>query len=265
MKSVKAFFAKVSNYIKNSAWIQPILIVIVIFVILFSLNPLTEGIKSGWTKLTTVNNMETISYKEYIEKVQAQGDNEKMVVVFTQNDCDNCPVFYKSVNEYLKSDAYKDNGFKIYNVSLSTKSSKVKINGVKYKQYKDKTCGLISTGANDDILAKDYIRGLDKRVYNFYQNAMEENSSYSEVVSVGSTDSNTYTFVSTPLIIWYEGGIETRMCNTFANNVTLTDDEKKATPSSFRTFITDFEGSTDVKDSWSETFELTYNTAKSLK
>ena len=39
MNKVKAFFAKVGNYIKNSAWIQPILIVVVIFVVLFSLNP----------------------------------------------------------------------------------------------------------------------------------------------------------------------------------------------------------------------------------
>ena len=37
-KDMKEFFKKIAAYIRNTAWIQPILIVIVIFVILFSLN-----------------------------------------------------------------------------------------------------------------------------------------------------------------------------------------------------------------------------------
>ena len=68
MNKVKEFFKKLAAYIKNTAWIQPILIVIVIFVILFSLNPLTNAIKKGWTNLTSVNKMETITYQEYVEK-----------------------------------------------------------------------------------------------------------------------------------------------------------------------------------------------------
>lgn len=259
MKSVKAFFAKIGSYIKNSAWIQPILIVIVIFAILFSLNPLTEAIKTGWTKLTTVNKMETITYQEYIEMVQNQDEDDKMIIVFSQSDCPNCPTFYKSVNEYLKSDDYKNADFKIYNVNLSTRSVKTKINGTKYKQYKDKTCGIVSTGSDEDVLAKDYVRGLDKRIYNFYLQATELDSTYGEVVSVGTSSSNTYSYVSTPLIIWYEGGMETRMCNTFANQVDLDSDGKKATKSSFRSFITDFEGSVDVTDDWNEDFNLAYN------
>lgn len=263
MKSIKAFFAKIINYIKNSAWIQPILIVVVIFALLFSLNPLTQAIKSGWTKLTTVNNMETISYKEYIEKVQAQDEDDKMVIVFSQNSCPNCPLFYKSVNEYLKANDYGEE-FKIYNVDLSTKSTKVKINGTKYKQYKDKTCGLIAVGTDQEVLAKDYIRQLDQRISDFYTEVTAANGGYNELTSVGESNSNTYRFVSTPLIVWYEGGIETRMCNTFENQVELESNGKKATGSSFRAFITDFEGSQDVSDFWDNDFNLTYNTG-SLK
>ena len=58
MNKFKAFFAKVGNYIKNTAWIQPLLIVVIIFVALFSLAPLTEAISAGWTSFTTVNHME---------------------------------------------------------------------------------------------------------------------------------------------------------------------------------------------------------------
>ena len=104
IKKVKDFFKKIGAYIKNTAWIQPILIVIVIFVILFSLNPLTEAIKKGWTSLTSVNKMETISYQEYVEKVKA--GEEKFVVVFTTKGDETCADLYDSMNEFLILEYY---------------------------------------------------------------------------------------------------------------------------------------------------------------
>ena len=105
MKKIKGFFSKIWNYIKNSAWIQPILIVVVIFIVLFSLNPIANAIRTGWDKLTTVNKMEQITFQEYTDMVKAQADNEDaedLVFVFTSSSCDVCPIFYRSVNEYLK-------------------------------------------------------------------------------------------------------------------------------------------------------------------
>ena len=40
------------------------------------------------------------------------------------------------MNAYLDSNSYDSADFKIYNVDLSTKSTKVKINGTKYTRYK---------------------------------------------------------------------------------------------------------------------------------
>ena len=100
MKKVKEFFNKIGAYIKNTAWIQPILIVIVIFVILFSLNPLTAAIKKGWTNLTSVNKMEKITYQEYVEKVYAA--EEDFVVVFTTKGDEICADLYDSMNQYFK-------------------------------------------------------------------------------------------------------------------------------------------------------------------
>ena len=132
MNKVKEFFKKLAAQIKNTAWIQPILIVIVIFVILFSLNPLTNAIKKGWTSLTSVNKMETISYQEYVEKVNNAQDGEKFVVVFTTKGDETCADLFDSMNEFLKGSTYKNGDFKVYNVSLATKSAKAKINDRKY-------------------------------------------------------------------------------------------------------------------------------------
>ena len=268
MNKVKAFFAKIGNYIKNTAWIQPLLIVIVIFVILFSLSPLTEAIKKGWTKITTVNKMEEITYGEYVDMVKAQGSNEgaqDFVVVFTRSDCEQCPDFYKAMNTYLKSDEYKSADFKIYNVDLSTKSSKVKIDGTKYVQYKDKTCGLAisPTENNNAIIAKDYVNYLDGRIEAFVTEGVGSDVSYTDLSALSDVDS-AYTYVGTPLIMWYSNGIETRIANTFSTSSEISWVNEKVTASSFRNYIEDFEGSVKVEN-WNESFDLTYNTLSNIK
>lgn len=265
MNKFKAFFARVRDYIKNTAWIQPLLIVVVIFVILFSLSPLTQAIKKGWTNLTTVNHMDKITYKEYVEKVKNAQDDEKFIIVFSQKGCDHCPKFYKSMNEYLDSSAYKARDIKIYNVDLTTKSSKVKIDNVKYTQYKDSSCGLVSpaNSTKNDIIAQDYVKKLDNRIDEFKKSFGEE--SYSDLSTISDS---TYSYVSTPLVIWYESGIETRISNNFESSITLSPDEKKATATSFKSYIEDFGGdtkSTVKADNWSEPFDLTYSEYKSIK
>lgn len=244
MSKFKAFFKKIKDYIKNTAWIQPILIVIVIFVVLFSLNPLTTAIKNGWTKLTSVNKMETISYGEYVEKVNEAADDEKFVVVFTSND-GTCADLFDSMNEFLKSDEYKSADFKVYNVDLSIKSATKKIDGKKYNQYKDSTIGLATTAeeSNEEILAQDYLRRLDERVEAFVT------KNYSGVGATGTV----YNYITTPFFIWYEGGLETRMSNSWS----ATSDSSK---SKFKAFITEFESDKDEgAEPWDEEFNLSYN------
>lgn len=253
MKKVKGFFSKIWNYIKNSAWIQPILIVVVIFVVLFSLNPIASCVKTGWTKLTTVNKMEEVSFQQYTDMVKAQaeaneGEAKDLVFVFTSSSCDICPIFYKSVNEYLETDTYNESNMRIYNVDLSLKNTKVKVNGEKYKRYKDETAGLYAT--DESVAHKDMVRKLDIRLRKFV--GMFENG-YSGLAEVAEGE---YTYVSTPLILWYSNGVETRASNTFVNNVELTSDQKKATLSSFKEFITDFDEDR-TSDVWYETFDLT--------
>ena len=44
--AIGRFFKKIWEWIKSTAWIQPLLIVAVIFGIIFSINPIINGIKS---------------------------------------------------------------------------------------------------------------------------------------------------------------------------------------------------------------------------
>lgn len=245
MNKVKEFFKKLAAYIKNTAWIQPILIVIVIFVILFSLNPLTNAIKKGWTNLTSVNKMETITYQEYVEKVKAAydaKDGEKFVVVFTTKGDETCADLFDSMNEFLKGETYKTGDFKIYNVSLATKSSKATVNGRKYVQYKDSTLGIVSKSnfQSEDAQKEDHLLKLDARIGGFIRDVSEEG------IQSGDEAANYKYIPSAPLFIWYENGKETRINNSWSASEKISK------------FITDFEVDGVDLDNWTEDFDLTF-------
>lgn len=246
MKKVKEFFKKIGAYIKNTAWIQPILIVIVIFVILFSLNPLTAAIKKGWTNLTSVNKMEKITYQEYVEKVYAA--EEDFVVVFVTKGSEVCADLYDSMNQYLKSDAYKSAEFKVYCVDLSTKSVKKEINGRKYEQYKDSSCGIVSATniQSNDVLALDHVKALDNRIEKFVQSF--GSTTYTDIATY--TDQN-YTYVVSPLFVWYQDGMETRVSNNWSVDT-------YSSASAFNTYISTFEKDGLEADNWDEEFNLTF-------
>lgn len=245
MNKVKEFFKKLAAYIKNTAWIQPILIVIVIFVILFSLNPLTNAIKKGWTNLTSVNKMETITYQEYVEKVNA--GTEKFVVVFTTKGDEICADLYDSMNEFLKGDSYKNGDFKVYNVSLTTKSSKTTINGRKYEQYKDSTIGVVSKSnlQSSEAIEQDHLLKLDARIDRFMSDVSTDG-----IQTLGAGEMYSH-ISSAPLFIWYENGMETRINNSW--NV-----DANGSVSKFNKFITEFEVEGIDLDNWTEDFDLTF-------
>ena len=85
--------------------------------------------------------------------------------------------------------------------------------------------------------------------------------SYKEDRSNANADS---LLVSTKRSILYGEQQKEKYKRVYLNQIELEANGKKATGSSFRTFITDFKGSFDVADVWDNDFNLTYNTG-SLK
>ena len=152
------------------------------------------------------------------------------------------------MNQYLKSDAYKNAEFKVYCVDLSTKSAKKEINGRKYEQYKDSTCGIVSATniQNNEVLALDHVKSLDGRIEKFVQSF--GSTSYTDVSAY--SDSN-YTYVVAPLFVWYQDGMETRVSNTWSADT-------QASTSAFNNFISTFEKEGLEADNWDEEFNLTF-------
>lgn len=93
------------EYVKDNAWIQPIVIVILIFALVFTLQGAINGFgKIGeWFKKdkeeTTINLYTTISMDELREKLD---NGEDFVFIISQDTCSACLSYYPVLNQYLK-------------------------------------------------------------------------------------------------------------------------------------------------------------------
>ena len=190
---MKKFFSKIFNYIKNTAWIQPLLIIVVIFLVLFSLGPIARGISSAWASITSTNKMTKISYDEYLELVYDSKENgtddnkDQFIVVFTRDGCTACEAIRPHLNKYISA----NKSVKIYNVDLTLKSDG--------ETFKDNTIGKIEDLYDLDDRIKEYAEsGNDVGIEPYTPDQIADGTS-------------PYYYIQTPLIMWYENGIEVKI------------------------------------------------------
>ena len=97
-----------------------------------------------------------------------------------------------------------------------------------------------------NILYTTDLRQLDERIGDFVSSFGDEG-----YTGLNAASNDSYTYVATPLIIWYESGLETRISNTWSFN-------KDSSASDVRKYLSNFEGD-KAAESWVDSFELTYN------
>jgi len=131
-RAIGAFFARIGRWIKNTAWVQPLLIVGGIFAIIFSIPYITSWVQSWFSssgnaavsyyeryQLTLDGNTDTDTDVESIKTTLAadrlfkyitiDGSNEayrkefgdKFFVIFVEDNCDACTTVYNGL-DYLE-------------------------------------------------------------------------------------------------------------------------------------------------------------------
>ena len=162
LKSIGAFFVKIWRWIKETAWVQPLLIVGAIFAIIFSIPYITEWV-SSWgynstgaffnlkkqtlegekdakdtsyvTKADEIttnieNNIEKIS-EGLTDEIDTTTYGEKFFLVYTASDCDGCDKAesgFKYLSEqwsikYFASDARQFSFYSIFTNETSSNDS----------------------------------------------------------------------------------------------------------------------------------------------
>jgi len=173
------------------------------------------------------------TFKEYVEIVQNATTSDKNIFIFTQSSCPHC----KAVELYF--DKYKEEhtDVNVYEITLDKNED---------KSFVDKTIGK-STGDSE----KDCLKKLDNRIAQYVTATtcpVGETELLNEVVG-----SNTYLYMYTPLIVWYEGQIEVQFSNNMEQFLEK-DSSGVVTYESFENFL----NYPEVRYNWDSSFDLSY-------
>ena len=111
LRAIGRFFARIGRWIRDTAWVQPLLIVGGIFAIIFCIKPISNAV-SGWfqsgneavefyksykvsmLKNNAVKDSDADKLISRIEKGEI-GKDEKFFLSFVKEDCENCKSCYE--------------------------------------------------------------------------------------------------------------------------------------------------------------------------
>lgn len=149
LRAIGAFFARIGRWIKDTAWVQPLLIVGGIFAIIFSIKPISDAFSNMFKggvasedyynafrlSLENAEKGESEADKLFSAIEKMEGDNypSKFYVAFVSKNCANCDACYpgfKTFQENFNQGAFKINdgyvgdGFKLYTIFCDERNSK---------------------------------------------------------------------------------------------------------------------------------------------
>ena len=184
LRAIGAFFAKIGRWIRDTAWVQPLLIVGAIFGLIFSIPHIVNGIKSAvnsggkesvkfYTQykydLTNADKHNSKVDKLFADIASGEAKNtvgEKFLLAFVKKDCSVCDSQYEGykyiVNNWGKGefeDLKSDKKFKLVTVFIDTEK---KIDGEYENLFK-------YVWENNTYLFENFTEGYESSEYAQYK------------------------------------------------------------------------------------------------
>lgn len=163
-----------------------------------------------------------IMFKDYIDIVKNEQENQKDIFVFTSSTCSHCAKIKDLLKEYKKSIADNEQ-VNLYELSVDYKKN---LNGT--ISFKDSSMGLLSGNSTDDGLKQ-----LDNRLCEF---VIQTNATVSNNSAISEQVSGNYLYMCTPLIIFYSNRLEVKLINNI-DNVLSKDANNNYTYESFENMM----------------------------
>ena len=167
LRAIGGFFVKIGRWIKETAWIQPLLIGGGIFAIIFSIPYISNWVSSWFTDSNASNDFysnykvslsgtqnddpnsdadKLFQYMDADESSKTDSDKnkwgEKFFLVFVQEDCSGCESIYKGFEklsaEWNKGEFYKEGSaekFKMHTIFIDTKEEVNSVNENLFQKY----------------------------------------------------------------------------------------------------------------------------------
>ena len=219
LRAIGGFFARIGRWIKETAWIQPLLIVGAIFAVIFAIPHIIDGVK-GWFDESDAANKYFAKYQLSLDKADSgKGESEvdklfniiyegnqdsikseygsRFFVAFVQEDSSTCKDLYGGLkmfqDRYNKNDEFKglEGEFKLYTIYTDTLSED------------DETVNLFNeVWVNHIEFFEEFGRSnfLENTWYAKYKNYTTNN--YINTF-VGSSDTKTCP-ISAPLVMYFD-------------------------------------------------------------
>lgn len=120
MKSNVNFLSRTKKFINDNVWLQPLLLVGLIFVVIFSLNQIPSWVESvgDWLNIGGSSRLTKMTYNEMQAKI-ATGD--EFVVIFTQDGCAACEQIKPRLDKWLGLAENKD--VVVYQIDLTRENN----------------------------------------------------------------------------------------------------------------------------------------------
>ena len=227
LSAIGAFFARIGRWIKETAWIQPLLIVGAIFAVIFAIPHIIDGVK-GWFDESDAANKYFAKYQlslkdaditgegkfvgsskvdELFTYLESSEDNvseikskygEKFFVAFVEKESSSCKDLYGGLKMFQDKWSSKNNEFSgldgkfklytIYTDSISEEDDETNLFDVVWSNHYE----LFEDLARDDYLETTY--------YAKYKNYSTDNYINS---FIGSSDAKTCP-MSSPLLMYFD-------------------------------------------------------------
>ena len=146
---MKKFFSSIGRFLKNNYWLQPLLLVVVVFVLVFSLqgfDSVIESIRNWISPNSKCSACSSMKYEKAKDKIASVGDDEALYLLVYEDDCDACKNIYRNLNTYIKA-----NDLDVYAVNIGIKEETTYTEQV---TYYDATLAKDEDGNGYDELAE---------------------------------------------------------------------------------------------------------------
>lgn len=178
------------------------------------------------------------SFKEYTEIVKNATEGQKDIFFFTASNCSSCQALAPLLKKFIAQSENKD-----YNVYVLSVDYKIKLDGTTI--FQDKTMGYISGNVENDC-----IKALDNRISKYVDAVVKDVPIY---LFKGDENASNYSYVYTPLILWYDSGLEVKVANQVVKSLPY---DEKGNPK-YDAFV-EFMKFPEQNPAWYTPFDLDY-------
>lgn len=189
---MKKFFASIGRFLKNNYWLQPLILVAIVFILVFSLQGFqgtVDTIKGWFSPNSTCKQCEKVKVDETNKYLSEISDDEVIYVLYYSKDCEACTTANGALNLFIKS----------YNKDQSAAGKdEVTVYAVNYgvKEYYE---------VNTDEPKKFYDKNMTVEAYEQISEDVRVYLAESNPETV--TGKNPYTYlISTPTLVRYVKG-----------------------------------------------------------